>query len=97
MHKVILMLMACLFLAGCAGTIDKKLIVTWKSNRDKSVSECLRRAPYRQEMKPEKKKSLQIFSGIWCIHLLKMSSLLNIGRISLQHLMKLLNVEKIML
>lgn len=63
MDRAILILMACLFLFGCAGKIDKKLIGTWKSNREKTVSECLRRAPYRQEMQLEKKEKFADIFG----------------------------------
>jgi len=56
MKKIILFIVSCLFVSGCAGNIDKKLIGTWKSDREKTVAECMRCVPNRFDIRPERKE-----------------------------------------
>ena len=56
MKTIILILIACFLIAGCALRYDERLIGTWKSDREKTVSDFYKRFPSRFENNPEKKE-----------------------------------------
>jgi hypothetical protein len=63
MMKHIAIIMLCIFLSGCASQYDKRLLGSWRSDREGTVAEFNRRFPDRFKGKPEKKEKFAKIFG----------------------------------